>query len=233
ILFIRDLPPRSTVNLEVTEPSIYFGELSSDHVFVNTRTREFHYPEGDDNVFATYAGEGGVPLNSLWRKLMFALYFGSGKTLLSDDLTSESRVLYHRRIQERVRKIAPFFTYDQDPYLAIDQGRLFWIQDAYTTSGRYPYSTQLSDGTNYIRAAVKVVIDAYHGHTRFYLVDEDDPIARTLDRIFPGLLRPLDEMPAGLRSRLRYPQDIFAVQATMFATYHMQNPAVFYNKEDQ
>src|SRR5690606_2567601 len=115
ILFIRDLPPRSTVNLEVTEPSIYFGELSSDHVFVNTRTREFHYPEGDDNVFATYAGEGGVPLNSLWRKLMFALYFGSGKTLLSDDLTSESRVLYHRRIQERVRKIAPFFTYDQDP----------------------------------------------------------------------------------------------------------------------
>jgi uncharacterized membrane protein (UPF0182 family) len=233
ILFIRNLPPESTVNLPISEPSIYFGELSSDHVFVNTKTREFHYPEGEDNVFATYAGEGGVSIGSLWRKLLFAIHFGSGKTLLADDLTPDSRVLYYRRIQERVRKIAPFLTYDQDPYLAVDQGRLFWIQDAYTTSSRYPYSTPLADGTNYIRASVKVVIDAYHGHTRFYLVDQADPMAQTLARIFPGLLRPLDEMPVGLRQRLRYPQDIFSVQAAMFATYHMQNPAVFYNKEDQ
>ena len=233
ILFIKNLPPESTVNLPISEPSIYFGELSSDHVFVNTRTREFHYPEGEDNVFATYAGEGGVSIGSIWRKLLFAIHFGSGKTLLADDLTPDSRVLYYRRIQERVRKIAPFLAYDQDPYLAVDQGRLFWIQDAYTTSSRYPYSTALADGTNYIRASVKVVIDAYHGHTRFYLVDTADPIAQTLGRIFPGLLRPLDEMPAGLRERLRYPQDIFSVQAAMFATYHMQNAAVFYNKEDQ
>lgn len=233
ILFIRNLPPESTVDLPITEPSIYFGELSSDHVFVNTNTREFHYPEGEDNVFSTYAGEGGVPIGSLWRKLLFAIHFGSGKTLLADDLTDDSRVLYYRRIQDRVRKIAPFLTFDQDPYLAVDEGRLFWIQDAYTTSGRYPYATALADGTNYIRASVKVVIDAYHGHTYFYLVDAEDPIARTLARIFPDLLRPLDDMPEGLRRRLRYPQDIFSVQASMFATYHMQNPAVFYNKEDQ
>jgi uncharacterized protein len=233
ILFIRNLPPESTVDLEVTEPSIYFGELSNSHVFVKTRTREFHYPEGEDNIFTDYDGEGGVSIGSFWRKLLFAIRFGSGKTLLADDLTEESRVLYYRRIQQRVRKIAPFLTYDQDPYLAIDNGRLFWIQDAYTTSTRYPYATALPGGTNYIRASIKVVIDAYHGHTRFYMVDREDPIVQTLARIFPGLFLPLDDMPAGLRARLRYPQDIFNVQASMFATYHMQNPAVFYNKEDQ
>jgi uncharacterized protein len=233
ILFIRNLPPESTVDLPITEPSIYFGELSNDHVFVRTNTREFHYPEGEDNVFTTYDGEGGVSIGSFWRKLLFAVRFGSGKTLLADDLTAESRVLYYRRIQERVRKIAPFLTYDQDPYLAIDNGRLFWIQDAYTTSSRYPYSTTLASGTNYIRASVKVVIDAYHGHTRFYIVDPADPILQTLARIFPDLFRPLGTMEEGLRTRLRYPQDIFNVQASMFATYHMQNPAVFYNKEDQ
>jgi len=151
-------------------------------------------------------------------------------------------VIYYRRISERVRKIAPFLTYDQDPYMAIADGRLYWIQDAYTTSNRYPYSGTVAGGTNssfsngsinYIRNSIKVVIDAYHGTTSFYLVDPSDPIAQTYGRIFPGLLRPLAEMPASLRQRLRYPQDIFAVQASMFATYHMQGPAVFYNKEDQ
>lgn len=242
ILFIKNLPPESNVDLKVTEPSIYFGELSNDHVFVRTNTKEFHYPSGDDNVFAEYKGEGGVEIGSFWRKLLFAIRFGSGKALLSDDLRLDSRVLYYRRISERVRKIAPFLTYDQDPYLAIADGRLYWVQDAYSTSSRYPYSTSIATGTNaslsssginYIRNSIKVVIDAYHGHTRFYLVDPQDPIAQTYGRIFPGLLRPLAEMPRGLRERLRYPQDIFAVQASLFATYHMQNPAVFYNKEDQ
>ncbi|MGI8671810.1 MAG: UPF0182 family membrane protein, partial [Luteitalea sp.] len=242
ILFIKNLPPESSVDLEVTEPSIYFGELSNDHVFVKTRTREFHYPAGDDNVFSTYGGDGGVPIGTFWRKLLFAIRFGSGKALLSDDLKADSRVLYYRRISERVKKIAPFLTYDQDPYISIADGRLYWILDAYTTSNRYPYASALSTGTNtpmsgsslnYIRNSIKVVIDAYHGHTRFYLVDPSDPIAQTYGRIFPGLLRPLAEMPEPLRSRLRYPQDIFAMQASMFATYHMQSPAVFYNKEDQ
>jgi len=242
ILFIKNLPPESTVDLKITEPSIYFGELSNDHVFVKTNTKEFHYPSGDGNVFAEYNGEGGVSIGSFWRKLLFAIRFGSGKALLSDDLRADSRVIYYRRISERVRKIAPFLTYDQDPYMAIADGRLYWIQDAYTSSNRYPYSSAVTGGTNpslvngsvnYIRNSIKVVIDAYHGTTRFYLVDPTDPIAQTYGRIFPGLLQPLDAMPASLRQRLRYPQDIFAVQAAMFATYHMQGPAVFYNKEDQ
>ncbi len=234
VLFIKNLPPESTIaDLQVSEPSIYFGELSNDHVFVKTRTPEFHYPKGDDNVTSTYAGEGGVPLDSLFRKLLFSIRFRSMKTLLADDLTSESRVLFHRRIMERVKRIAPFFTYDPDPYLAIADGRLFWVLDAYTTSTHYPYSTPIASGINYIRNPAKVVIDAYHGHTVFYLVDTQDPVAATLGRAFPALFRPLGEMPEGLRSRLRYPKGIFSVQAAVFATYHMTNPAVFYNKEDQ
>jgi hypothetical protein len=233
VLFIKNIPPESGVGLAVTEPSIYFGELSSDHVFVRTRAKEFHYPKGDDNISATYEGEGGVPLGGFLGKLLFSVRFGSLKTLLSDDLTPESRVLFHRRISARARLIAPFLTYDPDPYLAIEEGRLVWVLDAYTTSDRYPYSTPVAGGINYIRSAVKVTVDAYHGTTRFYVVDPADPVAATLGRIFPELLRPLGEMPAGLRARLRYPRAIFELQAGVFATYHMQNPAVFYNKEDQ
>jgi uncharacterized membrane protein (UPF0182 family) len=234
VLFIKNLPPESSVeDLRVTEPSLYFGELSNDHVFVKTRTKEFHYPKGDDNVTTTYDGEGGVPLDSFFRKLLFSVRFRSIKTLLADDLTSESRVLFHRRISERVQRIAPFLTYDPDPYLAISDGRLFWILDAYTTSTHYPYSTPGAGGINYIRNSAKVVIDAYHGRTVFYLIDPKDPVAATMGRAFPKLFRPLGEMPEDLRTRLRYPKGIFSVQAAVFATYHMTNPAVFYNKEDQ
>ena len=231
-LFIRDIPPVSTVDLAVTQPSIYFGELSNDHVFVKTNTKEFHYSKGEDNVYTTYDGNGGVGVGSFGRKLLFALRFRSIKTLLSDDLTADSRILYHRRIADRVKLIAPFLEYDSDPYLAIDQGRLFWIQDAYTTSNRYPYA-QRAGGINYIRNSIKVVIDAYHGTTTFYAIDPRDPIAATLGRAFPGLLTPVERMPAGLRERMRYPQTIFAIQAALFSTYHMDRPDVFYNKEDQ
>jgi uncharacterized membrane protein (UPF0182 family) len=233
VLFIKNLPPETTVDLKVSQPAIYYGELPNDHVFVTTRTREFDYPRGDDNVYTTYAGDGGVSVGSFLRKALFSIRFRSIKTLLSNDLTPDSRVLYYRRIAERVRKIAPFLTYEDDRYLAIAGGRLFWIQDAYTTSGRYPYSSPAVPGVNYIRNSVKAVVDAYHGHTRFYLVDPGDPIAATISRVFPGLLRPLAEMPEGLRGRLRYPQGIFGLQVSMFSTYHMTNPAVFYNKEDQ
>ncbi len=231
-LFIRNLPPESTVDLKVTEPSLYFGELSNDHVFVKTKTREIHYPKGEDFVSTAYTGTGGVGIGTFGRKLLFALRFRSMKTLLSDDLTSESRILFHRRIAERVRLIAPFLEYDADPYLAIDEGRLFWIQDAYTTSDRYPYA-QRAGNINYIRNSIKVVIDAYNGTTTFYAIDPRDPIATTLGRAFPGLLTPVERMPAGLRQRMRYPQTIFAIQAAMFSTYHMDRPDVFYNKEDQ
>jgi uncharacterized membrane protein (UPF0182 family) len=232
VLFIRNLPPESTVNLPVTEPSIYYGELSNDHVFVRTRTKEFHYPRGEDNEFTVYSGRGGVNVGGFFRKLLFSVRFRSLKALLSDDLTADSRIMYYRRINERVEKIAPFLAYDEDPYLAIDRGRLFWIQDAYTTSSRYPYATRAGN-LNYIRNSVKVVVDAFHGTTTYYRIDERDPLAATLDRAFPGLLQPLSAMPEGLRTRLRYPQTIFALQAAMFSTYHMDNPAVFYNKEDQ
>jgi uncharacterized membrane protein (UPF0182 family) len=232
VLFIRDLPPVSTGDLHVTQPAIYYGELSNDHVFVKTGTEEFDFPRGDDNVSTTYAGDGGVPLSNIFRRLMFAIRFKSTDTFLSPNLTRESRVMIHRQIADRVRRIAPFFNYDQDPYMAVSQGRLMWVQDVYTTSNRYPYSTSIR-GLNYIRNAVKVTIDAYHGTTTFHLLDPKDPIAQTYSKIFPGLLQPLETMPEDLRTKLRYPHGIFELQASMFATFHMQNPAVFYNREDQ
>jgi uncharacterized protein len=232
-LFIKDLPPESTTDLKITEPSIYFGELSSDHVFVNTRAREFHYPKGDDNVYSTYEGDGGVPVGGLFRRVMFSLGLRSFQLLFSNDITSESRVLFHRNIADRLETLAPFLQYDSDPYLVLAEGRLFWIRDAYTVSGQYPYSTPAAAGINYIRNSVKVVIDAYSGATTFYLADENDPVALTLGRIFPGLLHELEAMPPELRRHVRYPETLFAIQATMFSTYHMTNPAVFYNKEDQ
>ncbi len=232
VLFVKDLPPQSSVDLQVDEPSIYFGQLSNDHVFVKTRAREFHYPRGDDNVYTSYEGTGGVPIDNLLRRILFSIRFRSLKLLLSDDITNESRVLYHRRLSERVARIAPFLRYDPDPYLTVTDGRLVWLQDAYTVSDRYPYSTPAPNGLNYIRNSVKATVDAYHGTVTFYLIDEQDAVARTLSRVFPTLLRPIEEMPDSLRTRLRYPEGIFSIQAAMFATYHMTNPDVFYNKED-
>ena len=233
VLFIKDLPPKSVVGLEITQPAVYYGELSSDHVFVNTKTEEFDYPEGEDNKFTRYEGDGGVVLGGLFRRLMFAIRFRSMDTLFSPNLTPETRVMLYRRISERVRRIAPFLNYDPDPYLAISGGGLVWIQDAYTTSGSYPYSTPAANDLNYIRNSVKVTINAYDGRTTFHLLDPDDPIAATLDRVFPGLFTPLGEMADDLRTRLRYPPGIFEIQAEMFSTFHMTNPAVFYNREDQ
>jgi uncharacterized membrane protein (UPF0182 family) len=232
VLFVRDLPLVSTVDLKITQPALYYGELPNNHVFVRTKTEEFDYPRGDDNVFATYQGNGGVPISNLLRRLMFAIRFRSTDTFFSPMLTEDTRVMLHRRIRERVQMIAPFLSYDQDPYLAISEGRLVWVQDCYTTSNRYPYSTTIG-GLNYIRNSIKVTIDAYHGTTTFHLLDPNDPVAATIGRVFPGLLTPLDRMPEDLRTRLRYPQLIFSMQAAMYATFHMTNPAVFYNREDQ
>ena len=233
VLFVKDLPLKSSVDLTVTQPGIYFGELSNDHVFVKTATAEFDYPRGEANVFGSYAGTGGVVIDSFLRRLLFAIRFGSPDTLLSPNLTAQSRVLMYRRIGERVRRIAPFLVYDGSPYLSISQGRLVWIQDAYTTSRNYPYSRPAPGGINYIRNAVKVTVDAYDGNVVFHVLDDKDPVIATLARAFPTLFRPLADMPEDLRTRLRYPQGIFALQAAMFATYHMTNPATFYNGEDQ
>ncbi|MEQ1575493.1 MAG: UPF0182 family protein, partial [Vicinamibacterales bacterium] len=185
------------------------------------------------NVFTQYAGSGGLPLASIWRKLMFAFRFGAYQIVLSDDITEESRILYHRNIRERVEEVAPFLVFDQDPYMVVADGRLFWMYDAYTVSDRYPYSTSGGAGVNYIRNSVKVTIDAYHGTMTFYLADAADPIAATYARIFPTLFKPIDQMPGALRAHIRYPEDIFNVQSSVYATYHMTQPAVFYNREDQ
>src|SRR5690606_38058000 len=191
VLFIRDLPPVSTINMDITEPSIYFGELSNEWVIARTRAREFHYPKGNDNVYADYQGAGGVPLSSLWRKVLFALHFRSYQILFSNDITPESRLIFDRQIRTRISKIAPFLVLDEDPYAVIHDGRIFWIQDAYTISNRYPYSTASANGINYIRNSVKAVVDAYNGTVTFYLAEPDDPIIQTIGRIFPTLLRPL------------------------------------------
>ena len=230
---IKDIPPVSTVPLKVTRPGIYYGELTNSYAFVKTRSLEFDYPLGDKNEYTVYNGKGGVPVASLWRKLLFSVEFGSMKILLSNDITSESRVLYYRNILDRVRRLAPFLNYDDDPYMVITQdGRLVWVVDGYTTTDRIPYSYQLRGLGNYLRNSVKGVVDAYDGTVALYINDPDDPLIRTYAHIFPGLFKPLEEMPADLRAHLRYPEDLFSVQAHLYATYHMQDPQIFYNRED-
>jgi uncharacterized membrane protein (UPF0182 family) len=233
VLFVRNLPPEAIPELPIKEPSLYFGELSNDYVIVRTNTKEFHYPRGDENVYTQYDGSGGLSLESLGRRLMFALRFGAYQIAFNDDITPESRIIFHRNIVERVAEIAPFLSYDADPYLVLADGRLYWMYDAYTTSDRYPYSTPAANGLNYIRNSVKIVIDAYNGTTTFYAADPKDPVLATYTGVFPDLFKPLAAMPAPLRAHIRYPEDLFALQAAVFATYHMTEPAAFYNREDQ
>ncbi|HEX2450097.1 MAG TPA: UPF0182 family protein, partial [Gemmatimonadales bacterium] len=234
VLFIKDLPPVSTVSLKVTRPQIYYGELANEHVFVKTRQREFDHPAGDANVYAEYTGTGGVPVANLFRRLMLAVRFGSTKLLFSGDITSESKALYHRHITERARTALPFLRFDRDPYMVLaEDGTLQWILDAYTATSRYPYAQRLRDGTTYMRNSVKVVIDAYHGSVTAYVSDPADPLLRTWSRIFPGIFVPLDRMPAGLRAHIRYPEDLYRVQTTLYGTYHMVESEDFYHREDQ
>ncbi|MGH9754418.1 MAG: UPF0182 family protein [Blastocatellia bacterium] len=231
VLYIKDIPPASSVpSLKIDRPEIYFGEMSNDRVYVKTNHKEFDFPSGED-VFKNYEGEGGVPMGSRWRQLLFSIRFGDLKLLLSNDMNKDSRVLFDRQITERLKRIAPYLRFDADPYLVIHEGRLFWIADAYTTSNRYPYSERIDD-VNYMRNSVKAVVDAYHGHTQLYIADERDPLIQTYARIYPGALKPLAEMPEGLRAHLRYPEDIFKLQSLIYSTYHMGQPRVFYNKED-
>ncbi|MEK9629340.1 MAG: UPF0182 family protein [Nitrospinota bacterium] len=233
VLFIKDIPPQSNVDLKVKQPEIYFGELANDHVFVNTGTKEFDYPEGEKNVYKNYEGEGGFAVGSFLKKIILAARFKTLKILFSDDIENESRVLMYRNIKERVEKVAPFLRLDKDPYLVISEGRLVWLYDAYTVSNRFPYSQQIPTIGNYIRNSVKISIDAYEGSMNFYISDLSDPIIKTYQNIFPDLFRDLSEMPEDLRSHIRYPSDLFAIQTFVYATYHMKRPQVFYNKEDQ
>ncbi|MBL0176203.1 MAG: UPF0182 family protein [Ignavibacteria bacterium] len=230
--FLKDIPPQSNVGLEVTRPEIYYGEETGTPVVVKGNIDEFDYPLGDQNQMTKYKGESGVGIGSFFRRLMYAMHFGEWNLLISSYLADQSRILYVRNIQDRVQKIAPFLTYDRDPYLVVAEGCLFWMYDAYTSTNRYPYSKPV-EGINYIRNSVKVVIDAYDGKTTFYLNNASvDPMIRTYAGIFPTLFRPQEEMPSALRAHVRYPQDLFDVQAAIYETYHMEDPQVFYNKED-
>ncbi len=229
-LLIKDIPPVGVFDIE--QPQIYYGEKTNDYVIVKTETEEFDYPMGDENVYGHYQGEGGVSLKGFIRRLVYAWEFGDLNVLISGELTPESRVLYYRNIRERVNHLAPFLNLDSDPYLVVMDGRLFWIQDAYTTTDRYPYSEPLANGINYIRNSVKAVIDAYNGSVTFYIADPDDALIRTYQAIFPELFVSVDQMPEFLRAHWRYPEDMFSIQSSVYQTYHMRDARVFYNKED-
>jgi uncharacterized protein len=233
LLYLRDIPPVSHGGPDIREPRIYYGKETDDYVIVKGSVPEFDYPKGKDNVYAAYDGSGGVPLSGMLRRLIFAHHFGDVNLLLSDYITDASRIMIRRNIQKRVRTIAPFLSLDHDPYPVISEGRIFWIQDAYTTSEYFP-SAQPAPGFNldYIRNSVKVVIDAYNGTVDFYLMDAQDAIAATYQRIFPDLFKPFALMPADLQKHIRYPEDLFLIQARLFQTYHMEAADVFYNRED-
>jgi uncharacterized protein len=230
---VKDIPPVSTYpELNITEPRVYFGELTNDWVVTNTTAKEFDYPQGSNNAEVTYKGTTGIKLTAL-NKLMLSIKHGTFRFYLANEITPESKILLNRNVLDRVKKLAPFLDYDKDPYLVISGGKLYWIIDAYTTSENMPYSSPLKDSNvNYMRNSVKAVVDAYNGSVDFYLTDKTDPVAQTYNNIFPTLLKDLSQMPADLRSHIRYPQDLFSSQMNVLKTFHMSNPGVFYNKED-
>jgi uncharacterized protein len=232
-LYLRDIPPVADGGPKIDEPRIYFGEESDDYVIVKASTPEFDYPKGKDNVYAAYDGSGGVPIGSFWSRTLFAYFFNDPNLVLSSYVTADSRIMIRRNIQQRVRAIAPFLSLDHDPYLVISGGRMFWMQDAYTTSSYFPSAQPMAElDLNYIRNSVKVIIDAYNGTVDFYLIDPRDPIAATYQRIFPTLFKPFAAMPPDLRKHIRYPEDLFRIQAQLYQTYHMEAADVFYNRED-
>ena len=233
VFYVKDIPPVTLPELKISRPEIYFGEKTTDYVVVGGDTKEFDYAKGQENVYNTYAGHDGVSLGSFWRRALFAWHYGDIKLLISDNVTGSSRILFRRLIQDRIRRIAPFLVLDHDPYLVVNEGRLIWLQDAYTVSDALPYSQRVQGGrVNYIRNSVKIALDAYDGNPVFYIADPNDPVLQTYQRIFPALFQPLERMPASLRSHIRYPEDLFTLQASVYGTYHMQDPEVFYNKED-
>ncbi len=232
--YVKDIPPRTDIDsLTITRPEIYYGEMGNEYVFVRTRAKEFDYPLGDQNRYATYNGKGGVPVGSGLRKILFATHFKTTKILFSGDIVPESRIMFHRDILDRVGMVAPYLTWDRDPYIVIrEDGRLVWMLDGYTTTNRLPYSEPLGRLGNYIRNSVKAVVDAYDGTIELYIVDPDDPIIATYAKAFPGAFNTLEQMPQDLRDHMRYPQDLFRVQAHMLQKYHMLEPQIFYNNED-
>jgi uncharacterized membrane protein (UPF0182 family) len=233
VFFIKDLPPLSSVPITIKRPEIYYGEVPNDYCFVDTGQQEFDYPAGDHDIYSTYGGAGGIPVNNIWRRLLFMLKFGQKNILFSSDIKNNSRVMIYRQIIDRAHRLTPFINFDSDPYMVVaDDGSLYWILDGYTTSDRYPYSDPTRQMGNYIRNSVKATIDAYTGRVQYYIADTADPLIQVYSRIFPGVFHLLSEMPQELRAHIRYPEAFFSVQAAKFAVFHMTDPRVFFNKED-
>jgi len=239
VLWAHDIPIVAKKNLSVTHGEIYFGELTNDRVYVRTTEKELDFPQGQANAETIYQGSGGIPISNLWRKLVFAREFDALPLFLSGYFTPESRVILRRNIVERVNTLAPFLTFDRDPYIIADSDHYSYILDAYATSANYPYSESYQGslsalrGQNYLRNSVKAVIDAYNGSVTFYVFDQKDPITRAYEKILPEMFKDAREMPPNLRRHIRYPEDLFTVQAEMYGTYHMTNPTTLYNREDR
>ncbi len=242
-IILGDIPPRGPSDLQVQEPRIYYGEVTNDYVFVNTKQPEFDRPSGtaaqSQGEYTSYGGGNGVPAGSVFRKIVLAAYLGEPKVLLSGDITGNAEALYRRNVVDRLHTVAPFLRYDNDPYLVVIDGRLVWVNDAYTLTSRYPYATQFNGGTgmtggfNYIRNSVKATVDAYDGTVRLYVVDPSDPIVATYEKIYPSLFVPGSTASPSLRAHFRYPEDYFNVQTSMYTRYHVTDPQVFYGSEDQ
>ncbi|MCI7679063.1 MAG: UPF0182 family protein, partial [Clostridiales bacterium] len=235
-VLVKNIPPESSINeIDIKQPRIYFGELTNDYSLVDTSEDEFDYPDGSENKYTKYTGAAGIKLNPFAR-LMFAIRENSLKLLVSTNLNSDSRIIIYRNVEERVQKIMPYLSYEDDPYAVTANGRIYWIVDAYTTSSYYPYSEPYSGTTgttNYIRNSIKVVVDAYNGDVNYYIVDKSDPIAKTYKKIYPALFKDFDQMPTELQSHIRYPNALFQVQSDIYSRYHMSNVKVFYQNEDQ
>jgi hypothetical protein len=237
-LVIRDIPPTTTEPLDLKQMAIYYGEETNQYVLVNTKAKEFDYPKGNQNVYTNYAGDGGVKISNLFTRLVFAWKFSDIKILLTGYITDQSRIMFYRNIMDRDQTIAPFLSYDSQPYLVVGKdGHLYWIHDAYTTSNMFPYSEPVYQNAvqrsiNYINNSVKVVVDAYNGDVSYYVINPNDPLIQSFEKIYPHLFKPISEMPDFLKSHIRYPTDLFNIQTKMYNVYHMTDPKVFYNQED-
>ncbi len=256
-LLIKNIPPVSEYpGLDIKQPQIYYGELTKTYVIVNSKEKEFDYPSGEENIYTRYSGKGGVRISGLWRKFLFGWKFGGTKLLFSDYPTDSSRIMFHRQIRERVKLLAPFLKFDNDPYIVLDNGKLYWIIDAYTSSTYFPYSEPFNsletidykegntamklrtivdknfNGVNYIRNSIKVVINAFNGSVNFYILDKKDPIVKVWQKIYPDLFKAKSQMPEGLLAHIRYPIDMLLAQGLVYEKYHMTDPTVFYNQED-
>ncbi len=227
---IKDIPAENSTNINLKNPRIYFGEKTDNYAVVNTKMNEFDYPKGGENQTNKYDGKSGIKMN-LINKLLFAANQKDLNFLLSRDINNQSKILINRNIIDRIKKIAPFLTYDSDPYIVISNGKLCWLIDAYTTSDRYPFS-QPQNNVNYIRNSVKVVVDAVDGTTDFYIVDKDDPVVSSYSKIFPGLFKDVSKLSDDMRQHFKYPKDLFRMQCSVLGKYHVTDPGVFYNGED-